>query len=443
MSRRMIVALAGLVALVTVRAPAPRASAPDPELAAPEAGSDFCLDDAPPGGPAAAAAPRPATDPPAKAAPEPVNVLDDKWPPGALGGEYEPVRTIHDPFPTFDGLAVDTVNGRVVMSDENRHSLLAYDLAAAGSADKVTEPARQVFGPSTRLGFAAGVAVDPQRKEMYTVNNDGGDALLAYPYDAHGNAAPARVLTVPHQSWGVALSQEKDEVVLTVQQSNSIVFYPRGAKGLERPRRTIAGMKTLLHDPHGIVYDAAHNEVVVANHGNWTKVRPYTLYDPLVTNEPYEPGRFHPPALTVHAADADGDAAPLRRIVGERTKLNWPMGIAYDAAHAEIAVANYGDSSILFFARTATGDAAPVRVLRGALTGILGPVGVGIDTSKDELWVANYGDHTAVVFPRTAAGNVKPARVVRNAPPETPTCGFTNVSAAAFDSKRGAILVPN
>ena len=155
------------------------------------------------------------------------------------------------------------------------------------------------------------------------------------------------------------------------------------------------------------------------------------------------PGRFHPPALTVHAADADGDAAPLRRIVGERTKLNWPMGIAYDAAHAEIAVANYGDSSILFFARTATGDAAPVRVLRGALTGILGPVGVGIDTSKDELWVANYGDHTAVVFPRTAAGNVKPARVVRNAPPETPTCGFTNVSAAAFDSKRGAILVPN
>ena len=167
MSRRMIVALAGLVALVTVRAPAPRASAPDPELAAPEAGSDFCLDDAPPGGPAAAAAPRPATDPPAKAAPEPVNVLDDKWPPGALGGEYEPVRTIHDPFPTFDGLAVDTVNGRVVMSDENRHSLLAYDLAAAGSADKVTEPARQVFGPSTRLGFAAGVAVDPQRKAVF------------------------------------------------------------------------------------------------------------------------------------------------------------------------------------------------------------------------------------------------------------------------------------
>ncbi len=307
MSRRMVVLLAAglMIALVSAESPAPRASASEAARAV-ASDSDYCIDDAPPaGGTAAAPAPR-ATDPPERAAREPMNILDEKWPPGAVGGEYEPVRTIHDPFPTFDGLAIDSLNGRVVMSDENRHGLLAYDLAAPGSADKVTEPLRHVFGPSTRLGFAAGVAVDPQRKEMYTVNNDGGDALLAYAYDAHGNTPPARVLTVPHQSWGVAVSQEKDEVVLTVQQSNSIVFYPRGAKGLAPPRRTIAGPKTLLHDPHGVVYDAAHNEVVVANHGNWTKIRPYTLYDPLVTNEPYKSGRFHPPALTVHAADADG-----------------------------------------------------------------------------------------------------------------------------------------
>ena len=85
----------------------------------------------------------------------------------------------------------------------------------------------------------------------------------------------------------------------------------------------------------------------------------------------------------------------------------------------------------------------PVRVLRGAPTQIVGPVSVAIDTKHDELWVANYGDHTAVVFPRGASGNVRPRRTIRNALKDAPTCGFTNASAAAYDSKRDEILVPN
>jgi DNA-binding beta-propeller fold protein YncE len=119
------------------------------------------------------------------------------------------------------------------------------------------------------------------------------------------------------------------------------------------------------------------------------------------------------------------------------------MGIAFDALHNEIAVANNGDSSVLIFRRTESGDAAPVRVIHGNLTGVDGPVGVAIDTKNNELWVANYSDHTAVVFPRTATGNIAPKRIVRNAPADTPTVGFTNPYAVAFDSKRDQILVPN
>ena len=119
------------------------------------------------------------------------------------------------------------------------------------------------------------------------------------------------------------------------------------------------------------------------------------------------------------------------------------MGLDVDLSHDEIAVANYGDSSVRVFRRTDTGNAAPVRVIRGAATAIVGPISVAIDAKNDELWVANYGDHTAVVFSRTATGNVKPKRIVRNAPVNTPTCGFTNASAAAYDSKRDVLLVPN
>ena len=60
-----------------------------------------------------------------------------------------------------------------------------------------------------------------------------------------------------------------------------------------------------------------------------------------------------------------------------------------------------------------------------------------------EIWVANYGDHTALVFGRTAAGDVAPKRIIRNAPAGTPTGGFGNPYAVAYDSKRDQLLVPN
>jgi DNA-binding beta-propeller fold protein YncE len=119
------------------------------------------------------------------------------------------------------------------------------------------------------------------------------------------------------------------------------------------------------------------------------------------------------------------------------------MAIQVDTEHDEITVANSGDSSIRVFDRAGRGDAAPVRVLKGARTGIRGPMGVTIDLKNDELWVANYGDHTALVFARTAAGNVAPKRIVRNAPEGSPTVGFGNPGAVAYDSTRDEILVPN
>ena len=349
-----------------------------------------------------------------------------------------------DLFPTFDGMALDTLNDRVIFSNENRHSLLVYDRTAGGASTEPTEPVQWVFGPKARLGYIAGVAVDPARKEFYTVNNDSGDLLTVFSYEDHGNVQPRRSLLLAHQSWGVSLSPKRDELVVSVQQANALSFYKRTATGTTAPLRTIRGLATELEDPHGTYFDETHNEVITANHGNWTQIRPYSPFDPQTTEVgEYKSGAFHPSAITVHAADANGDVPPLRTIEGNLTGLNWPMGIDVDLVHDEIAVANYGDSSVRIFRRGDKGDVQPIRVLRGALTQIVGPVSVAIDTKNDELWVANYGDHTAVVFPRTAGGNVRPKRTIRNAPKDTPTCGFTNASAAAYDSKRDEILVPN
>jgi DNA-binding beta-propeller fold protein YncE len=330
---------------------------------------------------------------------------------------------------------------------------MLFPRSAGGQGQAATQPIRQIMGPETGVGFVAGVAIDPDHRELLTVNNDVEDRMVVFDYDDQGNVKPKRLLYVPHQSWGIALSKKRDEMVFSVQTPNMITWYKRDAKGLEPPVRVVRGEKTGMADPHGVAVDDANDEVLVANHGNWRPselITSYTAYDTRESRQESNPtqqvtegmrGRFRLGSITVFSAEANGDVAPKRTIAGPMTELNWPMGITVDSRNQEVAVANNGDNSVLVFRRTADGNAAPLRAIRGPRTGIKSPMGVQIQ--GDELWVANFGDHTALVFPRTAAGNVAPTRVIRNAPKGTPTGGVGNPYAVAYDSKREQLLVPN
>jgi DNA-binding beta-propeller fold protein YncE len=364
------------------------------------------------------------------------------WPGKAtIGGNIPPTEAVLDPWPTYDGLAVDGENGIVAMSDENRHGLLIYDRAMGGDSPKVTEPRSRIIGPSVRLGFVAGVTMNPARREVMVTNNDGG-GLEVFSYDAKGDAKPIRSLTVPHQSWGLSLDAESNELAVTSQQYQGISIYGAQDAGVVRPKRTIRGMNTLLEDPHGVFLDGARDEVFAANHGNWTEMRSYAGDEPAFPGK-YIPGRFQPSSIRVYKASVTGDVPPIRTIQGKATQLAWPMGITVDKPRNELLVANYGSSSILIFQTSANGNVAPVRSIGGPHTGIVGPIGVAVDQKNNEIWVANYGDHSAVVFDRTASGDAKPKRTIRNAPANTPTTGFTNAASAAYDSVRDELLVPN
>jgi DNA-binding beta-propeller fold protein YncE len=288
------------------------------------------------------------------------------------------------------------------------------------------------------------VVLDPERKEIYAVNNDIEDTMVVMPYGAEGNAAPKRLLSVPHQAWGLALGRSTNQIAVSVEIHQAIVFYRRDAHGVEKPLRYIRGPETGLADPHGIYWDENRHEIGAANHGNFRGL----VHDvgagcvPTGTADP-EGGTVKPPSITIYAADAEGNEKPVRTIQGDRTRLDFPMGIAVDEGHGEIAVANNGDNSLLIFERTASGDAAPVRVISGDRTGINRPMGVAIDTRNNELWVSNFADHSAVAFDRTASGNAAPKRVIRTAPPGTPSPGFGNPQTVAYDGKREQILVPN
>jgi DNA-binding beta-propeller fold protein YncE len=366
------------------------------------------------------------------------------------GGDVPPARIVSDPYPTLHSVAVDAKHGRVFMSDPNRHALWSYERLGASKAGEAVTPLTSIRGPSTGMMFVAGVTVDTNAQEIFTVDNDIGDRLMVFPYDADGNVTPKRVLSVPHRAWGISINHARDEIAVSVEDPREIAIYKRGANRSDQPLRIIRGPRTGLGDPHGVFYDGTNNEIIVANHGNVSgrqaapgDAAPRRRSEGPASDEPVVGGRFEAPSITVYPGAASGDVAPVRRIQGSKTGLNWPMALDVDVQHNEIAVANNGDSSIRVFRRTGSGDVAPVRVIKGARAGINGPMGVAFDVTNDEIWVANYGDHTALVFARTATGNVAPKRVVRNAPAASPTVGFGNPGAVAYDSKRDEILVPN
>src|SRR5260370_6196021 len=88
-----------------------------------------------------------------------------------------------------------------------------------------------MFGPETNIGFVAGVVLDPEQKEIYAVNNDIEDTMVVMPYGAEGNAAPKRLLSVPHQAWGLALGRSTKEIAVSVEIHQAIVFYRKDAHG--------------------------------------------------------------------------------------------------------------------------------------------------------------------------------------------------------------------
>jgi len=371
-------------------------------------------------------------------------------------------RRVIDPYPALNGIAVDPQNDVVIASDPNRKSLLFYKRSRSAMENAQSRPVRQIIGPATYIGMVASVVVDSQRREIFTANNDIEDTVVVMPYSAKGNASPMRVLSVPHQAWGLALGKSSDELAVTAEIFNAVVFYRREAQGVEAPLRVIRGPKTRLADPHGIYWDDVNAEIGVANHGNFRGVihnngggcapgpaKSYPATSETAKSESNkseaaeEGGEFRPPSIAIFSANAKDDQAPLRTIEGDATRLDWPMGIAEDSAHNTIVVSDNGDNSILIFDRQRGGNVAPVRIIRGERTGISRPMGLAVDAKNGEIWISNYGDHTALAFDSAANGNIAPKRILRSAPAGTPTPGFGNPMALAYDSKRSQILVPN
>ncbi len=371
----------------------------------------------------------------------------------------DPVRTIRDPYSGFSAVAVDMERDEVIVTDENLFQVLVFDrLDNTPPWAAMTEPKRILGGSETKIQFQCGLYIDQETGDFYAVNNDTVDTIVIFSRQAEGNVKPDRELSTPHGAFGIAVSEEHDELFVTVQHDQAIVVYHKTASENDSPIRLIQGDRTGLADPHGTALDTKNDLLFVANYGSTHKVRSDVFGEgvPSAGNrrgrdnwplgrEHAVPGSgsFHPPSITVYARTASGDTPPLRRIQGPRTQLNWPTGLAFHSQRGELFVANDMGNSILVFDGEAAGNVAPKRVLKGPKTGIDNPTSVFVDTKNEELWVANFGAHSVTAYEVTASGDTAPLRTIRSSSPDKPSLMIGNPGAIDYDSRRGELLVPN
>ena len=149
--------------------------------------------------------------------------------PSVVGGDLDPVRYVMDPYPTFNGIALDVANNRVILSDENRKSVITYDRKAGSISKDVTSPLLHILGPHTEIGYISGIEVDPPRRELYAVNNDLDDRIVVFDDDANGDLKPKRRLYRAPSSLGSFAEPAADQFAISVQQLSMVAIYRREA----------------------------------------------------------------------------------------------------------------------------------------------------------------------------------------------------------------------
>jgi DNA-binding beta-propeller fold protein YncE len=148
-------------------------------------------------------------------------------------------------------------------------SITMYPLKADGD----TPALRTIQGPKTQMDWPTGLAVDPDRGELY-VANDMGDSILVFDVNASGDVAPKRVLkgskTMLKNPTGIWLDFANNELWSANFGNHTATVYRIGASGNTAPLRVIRSgpldQPSLgIGNPHPVAYDTKREEILVPN----------------------------------------------------------------------------------------------------------------------------------------------------------------------------------
>jgi hypothetical protein len=271
----------------------------------------------------------------------------------SASGDVAPVQSITGATTDLSnpyGVAVDS-DHVIYAINRNSDAITVY---AAGAHGNVA-PTREIAGSFTDLAQPAAVTLSGKGR-IYVANSVGQNAqatITVYTGSANGNVPPIQDIAGPKTGLiypgGIALDGQDN---IYVSYYGSIAEFAANPHGNVAPIRNITGSKTGLGGGGGIALDAAGD--IYAASGS---------------------------SLLVFAPSANGNVAPIRDVSGSQSGFFGAYGLALDSKGAEY-VSNYdnggSNASVVTFRPNANGNVPPLRVIIGAKSKLQGPLGIAV-----------------------------------------------------------------
>jgi len=266
-------------------------------------------------------------------------------------GNATPALTISGTNTTLDqpiGIVLDPA-GVLITTSANPWRIVVFAANSVGDA----APVASIVGANTGISQPKGLALNPSGR-LYVAN--GSNGILIFANGVAGNVPPMGTIAGANTglSGPAGLSFDlRGRLYVANSSAPSVTVYAATASGNVSPVDTIAGANTGLNVPLGVAVDPG-GRIYVANSGTGPSTS----------------------SLTVYASGAHGNAAPVATIAGPNTRLDQPQGVALDPA-GRIYVVNSAFTSHLYritvYAADANGDVAPVATIAGNKTGLSAP----------------------------------------------------------------------
>ncbi len=383
------------------------------------------------------------------------------------------------------GIALDS-KGNIYVANQPFGSITVY---AAGSNGNVW-PTAIITGSATGLANPTGIALDSSGNIYVSDRGDqNAGSIMIYPAGSDGNVKPSATIsgnrTGLASPWGIALGPDGKIYVANcgscVKLRDSITVYASGSNGNAAPKATLFALG--LDYPAGIVVDSRGNLYVAKVDGGLEHDGSIIVYPPnsrvpskaigvetgllgpsgitvdgsgtiYVTNQENGDGKLD--SVNVYAPGSYAEGALSAAIVGPKTKLAKPFGIATDS-RGNLYVANseggpHGRGSITIYPISSEGNVAPSATISGNSTsnktGLSSPAGIALD-SRGNLYVANVtggpdSNGSITIYRERSGGNVTPIATISDNPSCAPCdkTGLSSPQGVAVDSS-GKIYVVN